>query len=101
MSLGAIFDHPKSVLARNSHDGVHICGLAIEMYRYDTPRARRDGMFNRLSANTPVAPAWVIIADVLIQECAVVSPRRQTELSAQPQMTAAMASSISALIFWY
>ena len=83
MRLRAILDYPKLVLARDRHDRVHIRRLAIERCTGMTPTVR--GVIaasiaagsivkvaSSVSANTTVAPACVIIDEVLIQECAVV-----------------------------
>ena len=82
MGLGAIFDHPKFVPSRDRHDRIHVRRLPVQMHRNDADRPRRDGALDRggidvnvcasVSQNTTFAPACVIIADVLIQECAVV-----------------------------
>ena len=82
MRLRAILDHPELVLARDRHDRIHVGRLPVQMHRDDADGARRDRGLDRrgidregapsVSAKTTLAPAWVIIADVLIHECAVV-----------------------------
>src|SRR6516162_488910 len=40
VSLGAIFDYPQGVLARDCHDCVHVAGLPEKVNRNDAYRAR-------------------------------------------------------------
>src|SRR4051812_11236757 len=46
MRLGAIFDHPQFVFARDGHDLVHLSGQSIEMHRDDGLGAARDLRLN-------------------------------------------------------
>ena len=82
MRLRAILHHPELVPARDRHDRIHVGRLPVKMHRNDADGARRDRGLDRSGIDREglaigvgehgVAPAWVIIAEVLIHECAVV-----------------------------